>query len=58
MTDSEREEQAQRNRERLPRFTAWLATVRAWDPKARVLWAREGEIEVGAVPPDERVRVC
>lgn len=50
MADSEREEQARRNRERLPRFAAWLATIRAFDPEARVLWAREGDVAVGVVP--------
>lgn len=54
MTDSEREEKAQRNRERLPRFAAWLATVRAWDPKASVLWAVDGEATVGKVPAEWR----
>lgn len=52
MTDSEREEQAQRNRERLPRFAAWLATVRAFDPGARVLWAVDGDVAVGAMPTE------
>lgn len=58
MTDNEREEQARRNRERLPRFAAWLATIRAFDPEARVLWAREGEVEVGAAPPKGSTLTC
>jgi hypothetical protein len=46
----EREKAAKANRERLPCFAAWLDTIRAFDPGARVLWARDGEAEVGAVP--------
>ena len=45
-----REQQATANRERLPRFAAWLDTIRAFDPGARVLWAVEGDVAVGAVP--------
>ena len=51
MSDEQRRQQAQQNRERLPRFAAWLAGIRAWDPKARVLWAVEGDVRVGKVPP-------
>lgn len=50
MSDEQRRQQAQQNRERLSRFAAWLDTVRAWDPAARVLWAIEGDVTVGTVP--------
>ena len=49
----EREKAAKANRERMPRFAAWLDTIRAFDPRARVLWARDGEVEVGAAPKGE-----
>lgn len=51
LADNERRaEEARRNSERMPRFAAWLATVRAFDPKARVLWAMDGDQTAGRVP--------
>lgn len=50
MSDEQRRQQAQQNRERLPRFSAWLDTVRAFDPEARVLWAQDGDVVVGKMP--------
>ena len=50
MTDEQRQQQAQRNRERMPRFSAWLDTVRAFDPEARVVWAEDGDVRVGNKP--------
>lgn len=52
--NDQRKQQAQSNRERMPRFAAWLATIRAFDPQARVIWAVDGEVAVGAVPKEDK----
>lgn len=51
----ERQEQARANQAAMPRFAAWLVTWRArFGPGVRVLWARDGEVEVG-VPHERRL---
>jgi len=50
----ERQQQAQRNRELMPLFAAWLDETRAVFGPVRVIWAREGDVMVGAVPAEER----
>lgn len=51
MSDEQRRQQAQQNRERLPRFTVWLDAMRAaFGPGVRVVWAQEGDVLVGKIP--------
>ena len=50
MNDQQRRQEAQKNRERMPRFSAWLDTVRAFDPESRVVWAEDGDVVVGKKP--------
>lgn len=49
-----RADQAERNRQRFPRFAAWLAPILKFDAEAKVLWCREGDESAGRVPPEEQ----
>lgn len=49
-----REEQAQRNRERMPETAERVGEWRRRFPGARVAWVHEGGIEVGTKLPEGR----
>lgn len=43
----DQEEQARRNRQAMPEFARWLGEWRGVFGPVRVLYAREGDVEVG-----------
>lgn len=48
------DDRAQRNRERFPRFSAWLEReIRVFDAGAKVRWVVEDGKTAGRVPPEE-----
>lgn len=50
MSDEQRRQEAQKNRERMPRFSAWLDGLRAVFGECRVVWAQDGDVVVGNKP--------
>ena len=46
----DRKDEAARNRAAMPQFAAWLDELRRVFGPVRVLWAREGGVEVGRRP--------
>lgn len=46
--DEDRQERAKGNRASMPQFSGWLDALRAtFGPGDRVLYAREGDVELG-----------